>query len=267
MKTGKKFKNLNNIISRLGSVVIAYSGGVDSTFLAKVCRDTLGKEKILAVSAISSTYPAFEFNEAKKTAVKLDIPWMHITSEELEIENFKKNSPDRCYYCKKELFKKLIKIAEQKRYKNVIDGTNFDDLNDFRPGMKALKEQTVISPLKLARINKKDIRRLSREMNIPTWNKPSYACLASRFPYGETITEKKLKRIDKAETILRKYKLKQIRVRSHNNTARIELEPQDFNKIIINRNTIIKKVKKLGFTYVTLDLEGYRTGSMNEVLK
>ena len=231
MKIRKKFENLKKIITRLGSVVIAYSGGVDSTFLAKVCRDTLGKEKTLAVSAVSSTYPAFEFKEAKKNAVKLDIPWMHITSEELEIKNFKNNPPDRCYYCKKELFKKLIKIAEQKRYKNVIDGTNFDDLKDFRPGMKALKELKVISPLKLARINKKDIRRLSREMNIPTWNKPSYACLASRFPYGETITEKKLKRIDKAETLLREYKLKQIRVRSYNNTARIELEPEDFNKI------------------------------------
>lgn len=259
----KKFENLKKEIEKLGSVVIAFSGGVDSTFIAKVCLDVLGKDNVLAVTATSRTYPEFEFIQAKKLAEEMELPWMWIKSEELDIKDFRENPPDRCYYCKKELFTRLKDIAFRKGYNFVIDGTNYDDTDDFRPGIKAADKIGVISPLKIAKITKNEIRELSKILGLPTWNKPSFACLASRFPYGETITEEKLIQVDKAENFLRRYNLKQIRVRYHKNIARIEVEASDFQKIIENREEIIENFKKFGFTYITLDLEAYRTGSMN----
>ena len=264
MKTEEKIDILKKNIKKLGTVVVAFSGGVDSTFLLRMCKDVLGKENCLAVTAKSETYPGSEFKEAKKYAKMLDVSWLSIESQELKIKNFKKNPTDRCYYCKKELFTKLKEIAVKKRYKSVVDGTNYDDIKDYRPGMKAAKETGVISPLKISRFTKEDIRKYSKKFGLPTWNKPSFACLASRFPYGEMITGEKLRILDKAEMVLKKFGFKQIRVRYHQNIARIEIEPSDFNIMIKNRKEIIKKIKKYGFKYITFDLEGYRTGSMNE---
>lgn len=246
---------------------MAFSGGVDSTFLLKVSKDVLGKDNTLAVTAKSKIYSPHEFEEAKNIAKKLDVNWMWIESKELELDAFRNNPPERCYYCKSELFKELKKIAKQKQFRWVVDASNYDDTKDFRPGMKAAEELAVVSPLKIARITKDEIRKLSKEMGLSTWNKPSYACLASRFPYGEMITEDKLERIDKAETFLRKHGIQQVRVRLHGNLVRIEVYPSDFKKLLRYREEIVKKFNKLGFLYITLDLKGYRTGSMNEPLK
>ncbi|MBU1078207.1 MAG: ATP-dependent sacrificial sulfur transferase LarE [Spirochaetes bacterium] len=266
LTTQKKLVKLKNIIGDLSSVVVAYSGGVDSTFLAKVSVDVLGKKRVLAATATSSTYPKAEYKDAKEFAGSLGIPWMHFISEELNIKGFKDNSPLRCYFCKKELFGKLLKIAKEKRFSSVIDGSNFDDLKDFRPGMKALTELNIISPIKLAGLSKEEVRILSRRLGIPSWHKPSFACLSSRFPYGEKITVEKLSRVEKAESFLKQYNLKQLRIRSIQDTARIELDPRDFKKIFKDHKKIVQKLKQIGYVYISLDLEGYRTGSMNEVL-
>ncbi|NOZ64664.1 MAG: ATP-dependent sacrificial sulfur transferase LarE [Caldiserica bacterium] len=262
-----KLEKLKKEIKKLGSLVVAFSGGVDSTFLLKVARDILGKENTLAVTAKSETYAQHEFEEAKRIAQKLDVNWMWIESKELALENFRKNPPDRCYYCKSELFRELKKIARERGFRHVVDGTNADDTNDFRPGMRAAEELRVLSPLKIAGITKEEIRMLSKAMGLPTWNKAAYACLASRFPYGEVINEEKLAKIQEAEEFLRRYKLRQMRVRFHGNIARLEVEPADFQKLIKVREELIAKFKQLGFNYITLDLEGYRTGSMNETLE
>ncbi len=266
MKPEAKLEKLKKEIEKLGSLVVAFSGGVDSTFLLKVARDTLGKENTLAVTAKSETYAQHEFEEAKNIAEKLDVNWMWIESEELALADFRKNPPDRCYYCKSELFSKLQEIAREKGFKHVADGTNADDTNDFRPGMRAAEELRVVSPLKITGITKNEIRILSKKMGLPTWDKASYACLASRFPYGETIDEEKLRKIQAAEEFLRKYKLRQVRARFHGNIVRLEVEPGDFQKLIRVREEVVGKFKQLGFNYITLDLEGYRTGSMNEPL-
>ncbi|KRQ87161.1 Argininosuccinate synthase [Caloramator mitchellensis] len=265
MTLEQKFEKLKNILSELGSVAVAYSGGVDSTFLLKVAHDVLG-ENVIAVTATSSTYPEREFNEAKKYAEQFGVKHIVIVSEELEIEGFSKNPIDRCYYCKRELFSKIYDVAKEYGIKYVADGSNFDDLNDYRPGMKAAKELNVVSPIKEAQLTKEDIRELSRRMNLPTWNKPSFACLSSRFPYGHEITEEKLKMVEKAEQILLDLGFKQVRVRHHGEIARIEVAAQErerfFNVEILD--FVGDKFKEIGFTYVTLDVHGYRTGSMNE---
>lgn len=262
-----KLLRLKNIITRHRSAVVAYSGGLDSTFLLKVCRDVLGKDNVLAVTASSSTYPKSEFKEAKRITQIIDSKWMSIRSEEIDIPGFSDNPPDRCYYCKKELFGLLNDIAKKNGYKAVFDGTNKDDLSDHRPGRKAAKELDVKSPLSIAGFTKQDIRRYSKKLNLPTAEKASFACLASRFPYGISITEERLKIVDRAENILRKMGIKQFRVRFHNEIARLEVLPEDFQLIIETRKKIISAMRKIGFTYVTLDLEGYRTGSMNINLK
>jgi len=262
-KLEKKLKKLQNIIKSYQSVVIAFSGGVDSTFLSYICKKILGKENVLTVTAKSETFPSSEYKSAKKLAKKLNFKWMSIITEELKIKNFQKNPLNRCYYCKFELFKKLKKIACEKNYKYVLEGSNYDDLKDYRPGMKAIKELDIKSPLKDAKLTKDEIIQLSKFYGLPTWNKPAFACLASRFPFNEYITIEKLKIIDKAENFLKKFKLSQIRVRYHKNLLRIETNINDFDKIFLNRKKIVKKLKKLGFKFITLDLEGYRTGSMN----
>ncbi|UZQ82036.1 ATP-dependent sacrificial sulfur transferase LarE [Thermoanaerobacter sp. RKWS2] len=264
----QKLNALKSYIKEMGSLAVAYSGGVDSTFLIKVAHDVLG-DKALAVTARSSTYPEREFNEAIKCIQEIGARHIVITSEELDIVGFSSNPIDRCYYCKKELFQKVWKVAKENGIDHIADGSNYDDLNDYRPGMKAAQELNVVSPLKFAKLTKKDIRALSKEMGLPTWDKPSFACLASRIPYGELITQEKLSMIDKAENFLIELGFRQLRVRHHGNIARIELGEKDYDKIL-NRDLMKKiaaKLKDIGFTYVTLDLEGYRTGSMNEVLK
>ena len=247
-------------------MVIAFSGGVDSTFLVKVAYEVLGKN-VIAVTAASSTYPKTELEEAKRLARLIGVRHIIVNSQETEVENFKRNPPNRCYYCKKELFSRLKEIAKKEKINYVLDGTNYDDLTDFRPGMKALRELNIISPLKDAKLTKEDIRNLSKLMNLDTWDKPACACLASRFPYGIRITKERLDRVEKAEAVIRNLGIRQLRVRYHNEIARIEVNKKDMQLLLEHSDSIVKKFKELGFIYVTLDMEGYRTGSLNEVLR
>ena len=254
------------MLRNIGSCVIAYSGGVDSTFLCKVAYDVLGKNA-LAVTATSSTYTQRELSEAKRLAKTIGIPHIVIRSDELSIKKFSDNPPDRCYYCKKTLFKKLRQLAADHHFKKVLDGSNADDVNDYRPGGKARKELGVTSPLQDAGLTKTDIRILSRALHLPTAEKPAAACLASRFPYGTKITKERLKQVESAEQFLHLLGIRHCRVRYHTEVARIEIQRDDFLVILGSAQRVIKQFKKLGFTFVALDLEGYRTGSLNEVLK
>ena len=260
----RKLKKLNKILRDMKSVVIAYSGGLDSTFLLKAAVDALGRENVLAVTARSETYPLSEYREAKRLAKKMGVRHITICTKELELDNFKRNPVNRCYYCKKELFKKLDGIMRKHKLGYVLDGTNYDDLKDIRHGRKAAKELKVKSPLLEARITKPEIRRFSKMLSLSTHDKPSFACLASRIPFGTDITRAGLAKIDRAEAFLRKLGFRQVRVRLHENIARLEFAPKDFGRAIRLRGMITKRLKSLGFIYVTLDLEGYRTGSMHE---
>jgi len=260
-----KFCRLKKILTGLKSVVIAYSGGLDSTFLLKAAIDTLGKKNVLAVTARSETYPDAEYKEARRIAQDIGAKHLTIYTSELNIENFRTNPINRCYYCKKELFKRLDEIKKRYRMAYVTDGTNFDDLNDIRYGRKAALELGVKSPLLEAKITKADIRNFSKRLKLKTWNKPSFACLASRIPFNSSITAKALNRIDEAERYLRELGFKQVRVRLHNHIARIELERNDFQRALKFSERITSKLRSFGFAYATLDLKGYRTGSMHEV--
>ncbi|NLL04193.1 MAG: ATP-dependent sacrificial sulfur transferase LarE [Clostridiaceae bacterium] len=260
-----KLERLKSEILRMEKVVIAFSGGVDSSFLLKVAHEVLG-ENVLAVTAKSSTYPEREFNEAVEFVTDYGIPHRIIVSEELEVEGFSDNPLNRCYLCKHEMFNKIRQIAKDEGYKSIAEGSNKDDLGDYRPGMQAISELGIASPLKDAGLSKNDIRLLSKELGLKTWNKPSFACLSSRFPYGEKITAQKLHMVDKAEQFLIDLGFRQIRVRHHGSVARIEVEEIDFDRFLDKqmRNDVYTKLKELGFVHVTLDLKGYRTGSMNE---
>ena len=267
MDVEEKLSKLKAIVSELESVVVAFSGGVDSTLVTKVCYDVL-RDNSMAVTARSETYPDFEFKEAQTLAKEIGIKHLVIDTSELAIEGFANNPPERCYFCKSELFGKLKDIAKQHGFLNVADGANLDDTKEFRPGLEASRELNVMSPLKEAGLTKKDIREVSKLLNLPNWNKPAYACMSSRFPYGQSITEEKLSMVSKAEEYLRALGLVQFRVRHHETIARIEVLPEDIH-ILTNspaREELTAKFKEIGFTYVTLDLEGYRSGSMNEVL-
>jgi len=260
-----KLKQLQQMLTDMKSCAIAYSGGVDSTFLIKVAYDTLGTNA-LAVTGTSSTYPQRELKDAKRFAHTIGVPHVIIHSEELDITKFSDNPPDRCYYCKKELFRKIQQIAKEHHLNTVLDGANADDTFDYRPGAKARKELGVKSPLKDVGLTKQEIRDLSRSLHLKTSEKPAFACLASRFPYGTKITKERLKQIESAEEFLFSLGIRQFRVRFHQDIARIEVSSNDFQGILTHAEMIVKRFKKLGFTYITLDLEGYRTGSMNEVL-
>jgi uncharacterized protein len=259
---------LQLLISRLKeykSAVIAFSGGVDSTFLARIAKDVFG-DNLLLITATSSTYPFYELDEAKSLAAMLGIKHKIIVSEEIDIPGYADNPPDRCYYCKSELFGKIKYIASNEGFEVIFDGSNADDLKDFRPGMKAKQEKGVISPLADSGFTKDDIRYFSAELKLPTASKQSYACLASRFPYGEKITKVKLDRLALAEFEVRKLGFSQFRIRSHENLARLEFIPAELDKAWEIKDKLTDICKNSGFTFVTIDLKGYRTGSMNEVL-
>jgi len=264
----KRFKKLKEIVTNMDSVLVAYSGGVDSTLVMKVAKDVLG-DKVLAVTARSTVYPSDEIEQAKAVAGNLKVRHEIIETQEMANPKFVNNPKDRCYWCKEELFTSLIGIAAKNDLKYVLDGTNFDDLDDFRPGMKAAGDLGIRSPLKDAMLTKEDIRSLSKRLGLPAWNKPSLACFASRFPYGTKITEENLNKVDRAERCLKESGIAQVRVRHHDQIARIEVMEEDIPKLLEERlrRQVISGFKKLGYSYVTVDLEGYRTGSMNEVLK
>ena len=268
MNIEKKLKLLKDTIKSMESVVVSFSGGVDSTLVAKVSYDVLGA-KALAITARSETYPSYEYEEAKKIAKEIGISHITIDTSELNIKGFAENPPNRCYFCKSNLFGKLKGIAKEKGYKNVVDGANLDDINEYRPGSDAAKELNVRSPLKESGLRKSDIRDMLKYLNISNWDKPSYACMSSRFPYGESISEEKLTIVAAAENYLRSLGLRQFRVRHHNTIARIEVLPEDIPVLLqsARRKELVSKFKEIGYKYVTIDMEGYRSGSMNEVLK
>lgn len=261
-----KLIRLKNDLKELESVVVAFSGGVDSTFLLKVAHDVLG-DSCVAVTACSCSFPERELKEAKAFCEANGIRHIVVRSEELEIEGFRHNPKNRCYLCKHELFEKIWNIAHTEGLNAVIEGSNMDDNGDYRPGLVAVKELGVLSPLRQAGLDKAEIRELSRELGLSTWNKQSFACLSSRFVYGETINEKRLSLVDRAEQLLLDEGFHQVRVRIHGNIARIEIEPAEFEKLLHIREKIYSEFHNYGFSYVTLDLNGYRTGSMNETLK
>jgi uncharacterized protein len=261
----RKLSWLKSIMRELDSVVVAYSGGVDSTFLAVVAREVLG-DRSLAVTACSEIYPEKELQAAIELARRLGLRHQTTRTEELRNERFVANPPDRCYHCKTNLLGKLMDIAREQGFSHVIVGDNYDDQFDYRPGMRAVRELGAISPLAEAGLTKEDIRLLSKEMGLPTWDKPSLACLSSRFPYGERITKDKLAMVAQAEEFIRSLGIRQLRVRHHGNIARIEVGNEDLAKIIRAAGEIVLKFKEIGYNYATLDLGGYRTGSLNEIL-
>ncbi|MCH5266138.1 MAG: ATP-dependent sacrificial sulfur transferase LarE [Lachnospiraceae bacterium] len=267
MSIQEKYEKLKENLKALGSVAIAFSSGVDSTFLLRAAKDALG-DKVVAVTASSCSFPERELKEAKDFCAENGIRHIICQSEELDIEGFRQNPVNRCYLCKHELFEKIWGIARENQMAAVAEGSNLDDNGDYRPGLTAVKELGVKSPLREVGFTKEEIREMSRELGLPTWNKQSFACLASRFVYGETIDEKKLGMVEQAEQLLLDSGFHQVRVRIHGMLARIEVLPEELPRLVQPklREEIARRFKEFGFDYVTMDLMGYRTGSMNETL-
>jgi uncharacterized protein len=264
---GATYQELLALLKTMGGALVAFSGGVDSTLLLAAARDALG-DAVFAVTATSPTFPVHELEWARKIAAQLGVRWITLETDELDDHQFRANPPDRCYFCKKKLFSLLLQKAKEEGLPCVIDATNADDLSDFRPGLIALRELGIRSPFVELGIGKEAIRQLARGLGLENWDKPSSACLASRIPYGEEITKERLERVAKAEAFLRKLGFRQVRVRDHGSLARIELPAGDLIRLLGAdlRKTIVEAFKQAGYTYVTLDLQGYRTGSMNETL-
>jgi uncharacterized protein len=264
----EKYNSLKQILKKLGRVVVAYSGGVDSTFLLKVAVDTLGAENVLACISVGPSEPANQLQRAAEAAKSIGAELQIVEANELADPNFTANKADRCFHCKSHLCKVLLDIARQRGFKHVVFGTNYDDLDDFRPGNRAMKIFGIRSPLAEARLTKSDIRQLSKELGLPTADLPASPCLASRIAYGIEVTEQRLRQIDEAEDFLRKLGLAEFRVRHHDTIARIEVQPGDIDRIAAEplRSQVVAKMKSLGFKFVTIDLQGFRSGSLNEPL-
>jgi len=267
MALEKKLNRLKKIISDMDSVLIAFSGGADSTFLLKVALMALVRDKILAVTAYSATYPKEELLFSKDITRALGIKHKIIKTNEIKDPRFTANPVNRCYFCKKELFGALKDIARKSKFNFVIDASNISDKKDFRPGDKAKKEFKIRSPLQEAGFTKDDIRMLSKKLGLATWDKPAMACLASRIPYGRKIIPSILARVNKAEVFLRQLGFSQVRLRHYNGLCRIEVDKNDIPEVLVKHDLIVEKLKRLGYNYITVDLEGYRTGSLNEVIK
>jgi pyridinium-3,5-biscarboxylic acid mononucleotide sulfurtransferase len=264
-----KAKKLKEIFKAMGRVLVAFSGGADSTLLLKVAQDTLGNENVLAVTALSPLYPERELSGVKRLIQTLGAKHLLIESNELEIPGFSKNPPNRCYYCKSKLFEELLSIAKEEAIPFIVEGSTLDDDQDHRPGRMAVQELGIRSPLKEASFTKTEVRELSKGLGLLTWDKPSFACLASRFPYGEDITEEGLRMVDEAEDFLFGLGFKQVRVRHYGDLARIEILKEEMARLMDGslREKVVGHLKEIGYRYITLDLQGFRSGSMNEVLR
>ena len=262
-----KYDKLKEYIASFGSVAVAFSSGVDSTFLLYAAKEALG-DRLIAVTASSCSFPERELKEAEAYCRKMDVKHFIVKSEELEIEGFSHNPKNRCYLCKHELFEKIRAVADEQGIAEIAEGSNLDDNGDYRPGLQAVAELGMKGPLRHCGFSKQDIRDMSQYLNIPTWNKQSFACLSSRFPYGDLISEEKLKMVDKAEQLLLDMGFHQLRVRIHGDVARIELDPSEFDKFMKEevRTEVYSRFKEYGFAYVALDIMGYRMGSMNETI-
>lgn len=263
----EKYQKLQDLLREMETIVLAFSGGVDSTFLLKAALDTLGPDKVLAITADSETYPFAELQEAIELAQSLGAQHEIIQTSELEIPGYAENTSNRCYFCKKSLFEHLVPIMKERGYKNLAFGLIADDLGEHRPGTKAAKEFNVRGPLQEADLYKSEIRELSQACGLPTWDKPSFACLSSRIAYGEHITMEKLRKVDQSEQFIRAFGIRQVRVRTHGEIARIEVEPRDMQKVWEHHQEITAKLQELGYTFVTMDLTGYKSGSLNKSLQ
>jgi uncharacterized protein len=263
----KKIQKLRKILRSYESVLVAFSGGADSSFLLKAAIDFLGFDKVLAVTIKTEFLPEKKFTEAKNIADVIGSRWRSIEIPMLNERNLKRNPVDRCYICKKTLLKNLKKTAKKEGLNEVIEGTNINDTKKYRPGLKAIRELGVKSPLLEAKLTEENIKKLSRKSNLPTWDKSSFTCLATRFPYGTKLTKSDFKKVELAEDFLKSKNFKIFRVRKHGEIARIEVPEKDFDKVLSNRKRIIKELKKIGFEYITLDIESYRSGSMDIGIK